>query len=191
MRKLVVFQNMSLDGYFTDLHGDMSWAHNADPEWTEFVAGNAGGESEMLFGRVTYDMMKSYWPTPQALENNPVVAAHMNDQSKVVFSRTLDEATWSNTRLVKSDPAEEVRRMKAETGPGMVIFGSGTIIAQLAQAGLIDEYMLAVHPIVLGSGKSMFDGVENRIGLTLTKTRVFGNGNIVLNYEPSSRSAEQ
>lgn len=191
MRKLLVFQNVSLDGYFADLQGDMSWAHNSDPEWMEFVAGNAGGESEMLFGRVTYNMMKSYWPTPHALENNPVVAAHMNAQPKVVFSRTLDEASWSNTRLVTGDPVEEVRRMKGEAGPGMVIFGSGTIVAQLAQAGLIDEYMLAIHPIVLGSGKSMFDGVKNKIGLTLTKTRVFGNGNIMLNYEPASRSAEQ
>jgi len=183
MRKLLVFQNVTLDGYFADPQGDMSWAHSSDPEWMEFVAGNAGGESEILFGRVTYEMMASYWPSAHALENNPAVAAHMNEQAKVVFSRTLDEALWSNTRLVKSDPAAEVRRMKGESGPGMVIFGSGTIIALLAQKGLIDEYMLAVHPIVLGSGRSMFEGVKDKVSLTLTKTRAFGNGNVLLCYE--------
>jgi len=183
MRKLLVFQNVSLDGYFADAHGDMSWAHKSDPEWNAFVEGNAGGESEILFGRVTYEMMAIYWPSAHALENNPAVAAHMNEQAKVVFSRTLDEALWSNTRLVKSDPAAEVRRMKGEDGSGMVIFGSGTIIALLAQEGLIDEYMLAVHPIVLGSSRSMFEGVRDRLALKLTKTRAFENGSVLLCYE--------
>jgi len=185
MRKLLVFQNVTLDAYFTDPQDDMSWAHNSDPEWLEFVSGNAGGESEMLFGRITYDMMANYWPSPHALENNPVVATHMNKQPKVVFSRTLDEASWSNTRLVNSDPAAEVRRMKEEDGPGMVIFGSGTIVALLAQAGLVDEYQIVVHPIVLGGGRSMFEGVKEQMALKLMKARVFENGNVLLRYEPA------
>ena len=96
-----------------------------------------------------------------------------------------NDATWSNTRLVKCDPAAEVRRMKGESGPGLLIFGSGTIVALLAQEGLIDEYMLAVHPIVLGEGRSMFEGVRDKLALKLTKTRSFANGNVLLCYEPA------
>lgn len=183
MRKLTVFNSVSLDGYFTDANGDMSWAHAQDPEWNAFVEGNAKGDSEMLFGRITYQMMSSFWPTPQALRSFPVVAERMNSQPKVVFSRTLDKASWSNTKLVKSDPAAEVRKMKSAAGPLMVIMGSGTIVSQLTQAGLIDEYQVVVNPIVLGKGRTMFEGVKDKLALKQTKTRTFGNGNVFLCYE--------
>jgi dihydrofolate reductase len=183
MRKLLVYNSVTLDGYFVSNNGDMSWAHKQDPEWLEFVSGNAQGESVMLFGRKTYEMMASYWPTPQALATAPIVAKSMNDTKKVVFSRTLDKATWSNTTLVKGDLATEVRKMKQEPGPGLLIFGSGTIIAQLAQAGLIDEYQIVVNPVALGAGRSMFEGVADKLTLKLTNTRAFGNGNVVLSYE--------
>ena len=87
-------------------------------------------------------------------------------------------------RLVKSDLASEVRKMKNASGDGMAILGSGTIVAQLAQEGLIDEYQIAVIPVVLGAGRTMFEGIKRRLNLTLKKTRVFGNGNVVLWYEP-------
>src|SRR4051812_25320122 len=102
MRKLVVFDNVTLDGYFADANGDMSWAHRHDPEWNAFVADNArdaGGA--LLFGRVTYEMMAGYWPTAHATANAPAVAEGMNSVAKVVFSTTLSEASWNNTRLVK------------------------------------------------------------------------------------------
>ena len=139
MRSLIVFNHVSLDGYFVDKKGDMRWAHQQDPEWNEFVAGNARGGGVLLFGRVTYEMMASYWPTPMAAQNSPAVAEHMNNLQKVVFSRTLDKVSWKNTRLVKGDLATEVRKMKQESGEGLVIMGSGTIVSQLAQEGLIDD----------------------------------------------------
>jgi len=184
MRKLVVFNQVTLDGFIADINGDMRWAHKQDAEWNAFVQGNASGGGELLFGRITYDLMTSYWPTPHAMKNNPVVAERMNNLPKVVFSRTLEEASWNNTKLVKGDIAAEVRKMKKEPGENMVIFGSGSIVSQLAQEGLIDEYQIVVNPLVLGKGKTMFDGIKEKLSLKLTKTRTFGNGNVLLCYEP-------
>jgi dihydrofolate reductase len=187
MRKLVVFNNVSLDGYFVDANGDMSWAHGSarDPEWNAFVEGNASGGGELLFGRKTYDLMASFWPTPMAAQMNPIVAERMNKMPKVVFSRTLDKATWSNTKLVKGDIAAEVRKMKNAPGNGMTLMGSGSIVSQLTQAGLVDEYQFVINPIVLGRGRTMFEGLEKKLPMKLTKTRAFANGNVVLCYEPT------
>ncbi len=190
MRRLMVFNQISLDGYFTDSNGDMSWAHRQDPEWNEFVAGNASGGGELLFGRITYDLMKSFWPTPAAAEAFPVVAKQMNDLPKVVFSRTIDKARWNNTKLVKDNIAAEVRKMKNEPGMDMVIMGSGSIVSQFAQEGLIDEYQIVVNPIVLGSGRTMFDGIRRPLSLKLTRTRSFGNGNVLMCYEPMNIKEE-
>ena len=187
MRSLIVFNHVSLDGYFVDKKGDMRWAHKQDPEWNEFVAGNARGNGVLLFGRVTYEMMASYWPTPMAAQNSPAVAEHMNNLQKVVFSRTLDKASWNNTKLVKVDLAMKVRKMKQESGQGLVIMGSGTIVSQLAQEGLIDEFQIVVCPIVIGSGKTLFEGVTEKLNLKLTKSRTFGNGNVYTCYEPASK----
>jgi len=183
MRQLAVFNQVTLDGYFSDAHGDMSWAHKQDAEWNAFVADNAQGESVLLFGRVTYEMMASFWPTPYAIENVPILAERMNSLPKVVFSRTLAKASWNNTTLVKSGMASAIRKMKTEPGPIMVLMGSGSIVSQLAQEGLIDEFQIVVNPIVLGKGKSMFDGVRDKLTLKLTNTRTFGNGNVLLCYE--------
>jgi dihydrofolate reductase len=186
MRKLSVFNNVSLDGYFVDADGGMRWAYRdkPDPEWNAFIAGNASGEGQLLFGRITYELMASYWPTPQAEQNMPAVAEGMNKMPKVVFSRSLDKVTWNNTKLLKGDLAAEVRKLKKEPGPGMVILGSGSIVSQLAQEGLIDEFQLAMIPIALGKGRTMFDGLKQNLHLRLTKSRAFGNGNVVLWYEP-------
>jgi dihydrofolate reductase len=187
MRSLIVFNHVSLDGYFVDKKADMRWAHKQDPEWNEFVAGNARGGGVLLFGRVTYEMMASYWPTPMAAQNSPAVAEHMNNLQKVVFSRTLEKASWNNTKLVKGDLATEVRKMKQESGQGLVIMGSGTIVSQLAQEGLIDEFQIVVCPIVIGSGRTLFEGVKEKLNLKLTKSRTFGNGNVYTCYEPASK----
>jgi len=187
MRKLIVFNHVTLDGYFVDANGDFRWAHagNDDPEYQAFVAENAGGGGQLLFGRKTYDLMASYWPTPVADKHDPVVAAGMNNMSKVVFSKTLDQASWKNTLLVKSDMVAEVRKMKAESGPGMAILGSGSIVAQLARENLIDEYQMMVDPVALGKGRTMFDGIREKLTLKLTKTRTFQNGKVFLCYAPS------
>jgi len=187
MRELVAFINVTLDGYFTGPNGDLSWAHrgNTDAEWNAFVADNAQSGGLLLLGRVTYELMASYWPTPRAMENDPVVAEGMNNLPKVVFSRTLDEASWKNTELVKGDMAAEVRKLKQEPGKGMAILGSGSVVSQLAQAGLIDEYQFVVNPVALGQGKTLFAGIREKLTLKLTKTRPFSNGNVLLSYEPT------
>jgi dihydrofolate reductase len=186
MRRLIAFEHVSLDGFFVDAKGDMSFAHKQDPEWNEFSASNAGGDGALLFGRVTYEMMAGFWPTPAAAEMMPEVAEGMNKMPKVVFSRTLEKASWKNTKLVKGNLVAEVRKMKTERGPDLAILGSGSIVSQLTPAGLIDELQIVVNPIVLGRGRTLFEGVEHRIGLKLVGTRAFGNGNVVLRYEPAA-----
>ncbi len=185
MQRLVVFQQVSLDGYFVDRNGDMAWAKAGnDEEFNAFTTENAKGGGVLLFGRVTYELMAGFWPTPQAQEMLPVVAERMNDLPKVVFSRTLERSPWNNTRLIKGDLVTEVRRMKAQPGEGMAILGSGSIVAQLALHDVIDEYQIVVNPIALGAGRTMFDGIQEHLNLKLTKSRVFRNGKVFLCYEP-------
>ena len=185
MRRLGVFNSITLDGYFTDRHGDMSWAHaQQDTEWQQFVAGNAGGDAAFLFGRITYEMMASFWPTPMARETLPQVAEAMNARQKLVFSRTLTHASWNNTRLLNGDVVSEVQKLKRDTGPDLMIFGSGTLVAPLAQAGLIDEYTMVIHPLALGAGRTMFEGMGSSLSLRVTKSRVFKSGQVVVWYEP-------
>jgi dihydrofolate reductase len=185
MRKLGVFNNVSLDGYFTDAHGDMSWAHKQDPEWQAFSAENASGGGTLMFGRVTYEMMAGFWPTPAALKSMPVVAEKMNKMPKVVFSKTLKKTSWENTEVASGDIVTRVRKLKESQGSNIVIMGSGSIVAQLTQARLIDTYQVVVVPLVLGSGRTMFDGVKDKLNLKLEKTRAFENGNVVLWYQPT------
>jgi dihydrofolate reductase len=186
LRQLAVFNHTSLDGYFVDVAGEMDFAHKdpGDAEWNEFVAANASGGGTLLFGRITYEMMAGFWPTPAAARMMPAVAERMNHGPKIVFSRTLDAATWENTRLVKDDLVAEVRRLKAEGGEGMTILGSGSLISQLSPYGLIDTYQIVVNPVVLGAGRTMFDGVKERVLLRLTGTRIFRNGSVLLTYVP-------
>lgn len=184
MRRLIVFMSISLDGYFTDARGDISWAHREDPEYSAFVKDNASRGGELLMGRVTYQMMAGYWQGPFAAEQEPVIALAMSELPKVVFSTTLGEATWNNTRLVNGNLADEVRRMKGGTGPDMVTLGSGTLVGQLAAQGLVDEFQLVVVPLALGQGRSILSGLSSPLALTLTATRVFQNGNLLLTYAP-------
>lgn len=186
MRKLLVFNSVTADGYFTDKNGDMSWAHRQDPEWDKFVADNAKSGGELMFGRVTYEMMAGFWPSPMAAQQFPDVARGMNESPKVVFSRTMETAAWNNTRLIKGDLENQVRKLKEESGDQLVVMGSGTIVSQLTQAGLVDEYQIVLNPIVLGEGRTMFEAVKRKVPLILTNTRTFKNGNVLLTYEPGS-----
>jgi dihydrofolate reductase len=185
MRKLIVFNMMSLDGFIGDSKGDMSWAHRHDEEWNVFTAGNASGEGVLVFGRVTYDMMAGYWRTPMAAQNMPLVAKRMNEMRKIVFSRKMEQASWQNTTLVKGGLADEVRKLKAQDGPGLVILGSASIVAQLTDERLIDEYQIAVCPVVLGGGKSMFADLKQRANLHVVSSRSFKNGNVFVTYQPA------
>jgi dihydrofolate reductase len=185
MRKISVFESVTLDGFFTDEKNDMSWAHKQDDEWNEFTSSNARGDGALLFGRVTYEMMAAFWPTKEAAQMLPDVADGMNRMPKYVVSRSLDRATWQNTTLLKGELVAEATRLKREPGPDLVVLGSGSIVSQLAQARLVDEYQIAVHPLVIGRGRTLFATVTEKLPLRLTRTRAFKNGNIMLWYEPS------
>ena len=184
MRKLIVFNLVTLDGFFTGLDGDISW-HNVDDEFQELANQAANSGNTLLFGRVTYQLMASYWPTPEALRSDPVVAAGMNKAEKVVFSRTMDKVDWNNTRLVKGDLLDEIRRLKQGSGTDLAILGSGSLVAQLAPAGLIDQFQMLLNPLVIGAGRTMFEGVKDRLAFKLSTTRVFKNGNLLLTYQPT------
>src|SRR6185312_3680547 len=188
MRRLSVFNSVSVDGYYRTVDGDLSWAHagGEDPEFADFTAGNASGDSTLLFGRKTYEMMASFWPTPMAAAQMPVVARQMNLLPKVVFSRTLAQASWQGTTLEKGELVATVRRLKSEGGSDLVIMGSGSIVAPLAAAGLVDELQLLVVPVALGAGRSMFEGLGRPLSLQTRSTRAFGNGKLFITYEVRS-----
>lgn len=185
MRKLGVFMNVTLNGFFADAAGDMSWAHQSpdDAEWNDFTAANASGGGALLLGRVTYDMMASFWPTPAAAQMMPVVAESMNNMPKYVLSRTIDKATWKNTTVIKGDLAAEIRKLKTTPGPDLATLGSGSVVAQLADANLIDSAQIVVHPVALGTGKTLFNGIAGKLNLKLTRSQPFKNANVVLWYE--------
>ena len=180
--RLNMFNSVSLDGYFTDASNDMSWAHAGgdDAEFQKFVAGNAKGESALVFGRVTYEMMASFWPTPMAAQAMPEVAAGMNRAKKYVFSRNLKKADWANTAVLHGEPAAEIAKLKR--AGDLTILGSGSIVKQLAAAELIDDYQLMVCPVILGGGRTLFDGIPGRPTLKLANSRTFKNGKVFLHY---------
>ena len=180
MQKLRVFESISVDGYFTDAHGDIAWAHagQQDPEFADWVGGNASSGGALLFGRKTYQQMEAFWPTPLAAKQMPVVAQGMNEATKYVASRTI-QPTWRNTQLLKGDLVEAVRDLKASAGRGIAVLGSGSVAAQLGAAGLVDEYQFVIVPVALGGGRTVF---TNASKLRLVDQRTFRCGNVVVTY---------
>jgi len=183
MRKLFAFNMISLDGFFEGPNQDINW-HNVDEEFNEFAIEQTSTIGTLLFGRVTYQLMESYWPTPDALKNDPVIAGLMNSLPKIVFSKTLDEAEWNNTRLVKDNIVEEILKLKQQTGKELAVFGSANLLSTLMQMDLVDEHRIIINPLVLGKGVPLFKKVDEKINLRLLKTRIFKSGNVLLYYEP-------
>lgn len=182
MAKLTAYNFTTLNGYFQDETGTTNW-HKHGQEESEYAASSMeSGSNILVFGRVTYEMMASFWPTPQALENMPDVAKGMNSTEKMVFSKTLKKAEWNNTTLVNSDMIEEIRKRKAGK-KNMTILGSGSIITQCAEAGLIDEYEIMIDPVALGNGTPMFNGMKRQLDLKLVATRTFKSGIVLLSYK--------
>ena len=187
MNKITVFNFVSLDGFFAGPHGEIDWFKSIKPdkEFDEYSRGNAEGESILIFGRTTYDMMKSYWPTAQAVKDEPAMAKKLDFGAKMVFSKKLKKAVdgdnWKNTTLFNEINPAEIRKFIRKKNKGAVILGSGSIVAQFANLGLIDEYTLVVAPVVLGAGKSMFKGVK-KTGLKLLEAKPFKNGVVLLKY---------
>lgn len=187
MQRLTAFNFVTLDGYFQGPNADTSW-HRHGAEQDEYAAEALTGGGTLLFGRVTYEMMAGYWTSPAAVKSSPIVARGMNSAEKIVFSRTLKTVDWNNSRLVKGRIDEEVRKLKEMPGKGMAILGSGSIVTQLAEHGLIDDYQIMVNPIAIGGGASLFKGLTKPLELKLTSTRVFKNGIVLLCYEPADRA---
>lgn len=184
MQRLLLFMMVSLDGYYQRPNGEIDW-HVVDDEFNEFAIAQLDSVSALVFGRVTYQGMASYWPTPQALEDDPAVTKRMNQLPKIVISRTLERADWNNTRLVRDNAAQEIARLKAQADKDLIIFGSGDLVVSLAEQGLIDEYRIMVAPVVLGAGKSLFHGLKHDLKLELLKTQTFRVGNVLLYYQPA------
>jgi dihydrofolate reductase len=182
MGKIGVFENVSVDGYFAGPNGEIDW-FVGDEESAQYAKDQANPTNTILFGRVTYELMASYWPTADAMKNDPIVAEIMNNLPKIVFSRTLEKVEWHNTRLVKDNIEEEIKKMKDQPGKDMVILGSGSIVSAFAKRGLIDEYSFMVNPIILGGGRSIFQGIKDRLNLKLMETRKFKSGNVLLHYQ--------
>ncbi len=179
------FISLSLDGCYADANGEMNWAHSQDPEQQAFTASNARGGGCLVFGHTTYDMMASFWPTPMAAQAMPEVAKQMNALPKIVFSRRMKSADWSNT-TVKSDLIADVKTLKAGDGPDMAILGSGSVVAQLMDAGLLDELQVMLVPVSLGGGRKLFDPVNRSISWKPVETRPFkASGNIFIRYRPA------
>ena len=186
MGKLIVFNFVTLNGFFKGPGGDISWHPHGTQDEQEFAENNAQSGATLLFGRVTYQMMAAYWPLPAAKQNDPVMAKAMNNAEKIVFSKTLDKAEWNNTRLVKSNLTEEVKRLKEMHEKNMTVLGSGTIASQLADNGLIDEYQLMVDPVAIGDGTPVLKNINRQLNLRLTNTRIFKSGRILLCYAPAA-----
>ncbi len=182
MRKIIVFDNVTLDGFMAGPNGELDWAMR-DDEVTQYSKEGQASTDMFLFGRVTYEMMASFWPTPAGKSANPVFAEVLNNSPKIVFSSTLEKADWQNTEVVKELNKDEILKLKQQPGKNMMIFGSGTIVEQLTNLGLIDEYQLMVNPVILGTGRPLFTDIKDRITLKLVKTKTFSNGIVLLQYQ--------
>lgn len=184
MAKLSVFNFVSLDGYYKDVNNQTDWhTHDGEDERKLSDEGSQSG-SITLFGRVTYEMMAGFWPTPMAYEMFPTTADGMNKSQKIVFSNTLIKADWENTKVVSGNLIDEVKKLKKTTNSELIILGSGSIVSQLADADLIDQYMFLVDPIAIGKGTSIFKGIKNQLNLRLISSKPFKSGAILNTYEP-------
>lgn len=183
MGKLTAFNFITMNGYFKGPNEDIRW-HRHGEEENEYANEGLQSGSTLLFGRVTYEMMASFWPTPMAKETAKATAEGMNKAEKIVFSRTLKKAEWNNTRIVKDNMLEEVKKLKQVPGKDMTLLGSGSIITQLAEQGLIDEYLVMVDPVALGDGTPILKGIRKKLDLQLINTRTFKSGVVLLCYQP-------
>jgi dihydrofolate reductase len=183
MKKLSVFNFLSLNGFYKGVNEDISWHRHGDEE-AAYAAEGAQTESILLFGRKTFEMMAGYWTTPQGLKDNPAVAEGMTKSQKIVISRTLNAAAWENTRIVKDNMLNEVRKLKERGDKDITVLGSGSIVTQLADAGLIDVFQFMIDPVVLSQGVSVFHGLSDTLNLQLTNSKSFSSGVVLMEYKP-------
>lgn len=190
MRKMFVFMMTSLDGYIEGDNHDLSW-HHVDEEFNDFAVKQMQEAETIVFGRKTYQLMENFWPSKEGLEDDPEVAKLMNETPKVVFSKSLDKVVetdvWKHVMLFHDNIKEEVQKLKNQEGKSIAVLGSNNFCVTLLELGLLDEIRIMVNPVVIGKGTPLFGGISNKYNFTLTNTRTFGNGNILLTYQPEEK----
>jgi dihydrofolate reductase len=186
MGKVIASEFVTLDGYMVGPNEDMSWVRNNFNEDMAKYAGDLMNSMDtILLGRVTYEIMADAWP--KNTEQSAPGADKMNSTPKIVFSRTLDKAEWgkwNNARVVKDHVSDEIAALKRQPGKDIVIYGSANLVQGFSRLGLIDEYQLLVHPLVLGGGKRLFPNMTQPLKLKLLRTDAYRNGVVVLYYQP-------
>ncbi|MEP7104207.1 MAG: dihydrofolate reductase family protein [Candidatus Dojkabacteria bacterium] len=196
MRKIIASEMISIDGFFAGEDGNIDW-HTVDDDFNKFAVEFEKTVDTILFGRKTYQMFESYWPTalkdPATGAEDIEIAKFIEDAKKVVLSKTLDKLTWNNSVLIKDNIKEEIEKLKNEDGNlpagasakarDIVIYGSGSVVAELTNLGLIDEYLFIISPTILGKGVSLFKDISEKISLKLIETRKFENGNVMVIYK--------
>lgn len=183
MRKLTVFNFITLNGFYKGLNEDIGW-HKHGGEEAEYSEEMLTLNNVLLFGRKTYENMVSFWPTPMAKELFPQVAEGMNKAEKIVFSTTLSDVPWKNTTVMNGNIVEKVSQLKQSPGNDLTILGSGIIVNLFSDNNLIDEYQIMVDPIAIGEGNSIFRGIKHHLDLKLTETKTFKSGVVLLIYKP-------
>ena len=187
MRKVVLDSLMSIDGYYTDLKNQIEWFPRFEDEdfaWSHDILTRA---DLLVFGRRTYEEFSTFFPTvdPVSAGWDPYIPKQLNELHKLVFSTTLKETTWKPSSIARTDPATEIARLKKQPGKDMVVIGSGTIVADLVRAGLVDELKLRIIPVILGSGKSLFKDQNDPRKMKLVESKTFKSGVQALYYVPS------
>jgi dihydrofolate reductase len=183
MRKIILMMQVSLDGYFEGPDRDISW-HRVDDELHRHFNAELRAMGGFLDGRVTYELMADFWPTADADPSSPAPMAEFagiwRDMPKIVYSRTLDTAGW-NTKVVREVVDGEVRKLKEQPG-GDLALGGADLAATFRRLGLIDEYRIYVHPVLIGRGRPLFEPADTTTPLQLRRSHRFGNGVVLLQY---------
>lgn len=186
MRKIILLMHASLDGFVGGPNGEMDWILH-DQEMFQYVSTHFEKLGAALYGRVTYQMMESYWPTvsknPESTKQELHHAEWVEKITKLVVSKSLERVTWNNTRLLKGNLAEEITALKGQPGGDVMIFGSPRLSHSLMSLGLIDEYLLQINPVLIGKGIPLFQDLKDRAKLTLISNQTFKNGVIGLRYQ--------
>lgn len=191
MKKISVFNHVSIDGFFSGPNNEIDWFKSLkkDIVWDEYTHSQAKSGNTLLFGHTTYDLMKSYWPTQKAMSDDPGMASGMKTSSKIVFSKKIkpeeENPNWENVKVMQEIKPLEIMKLKEEED--MTILGSGSIVQQFAKHNLIDEYNLVLVPVTLGTGKPLFKDF-NKLNLDLLEARSFKNGLVLLRYQPINNS---
>ena len=178
---------VSLDGFIEGPRHELDWFEDGDPEFERYCHEMLDSVGLALYGRRSYELMLQYWPNA---EKNPrsdadlAFARKMNALPKVVLSRTLESADWSNTSLIKDNVGERIRELKRAPGKPIVAWAGADLVRTLSGLDLVDEYRLIVHPVLLGSGTPFFQGLSERRKLRLSRTTQLGKSLVVLCYEP-------